>query len=127
EVTAAERIARFLQVIGPVLMMIGFLGLYLEFQSPGFGLPGIAGIICLLLFFAGHHIAGLAGNEDILLFILGVTLILVEVLVIPGFGVIGLTGLLLVLWSLLNAMVDRFPGDPWIPTLPELRIPLLKL
>src|SRR5690606_12526999 len=32
-----------------------------------------------------------------------------------------------VLWSLLNAMVDRFPGDPWIPTLPELRIPLLKL
>jgi membrane-bound serine protease (ClpP class) len=93
EVTLAERIARFLQVIGPLLMMIGFLGLYLEFQSPGFGVPGTVGVICLLLFFAGHHIAGLAGNEDILLFILGVTLILVEVFVLPGFGVIGITGL----------------------------------
>ncbi len=127
EITAAERIARFLQVIGPLLMMIGFLGLYLEFQSPGFGVPGIAGILCLLLFFAGHHIAGLAGNEDILLFILGITLILVEVFVLPGFGVIGFTGLLLVLWGLLNAMVERFPGDPWIPSFPELQIPLLKL
>jgi membrane-bound serine protease (ClpP class) len=127
EVTMAERIARFLQVIGPLLMMVGFLGLYLEFQSPGFGVPGTIGVICLILFFAGHHIAGLAGNEDILLFILGVTLILVEVFALPGFGLVGFTGLLLVLWALMNAMVERFPGDPWIPSLPELRIPLLKL
>ncbi len=127
EVTMAERIARFLQVIGPLLMMVGFLGLYLEFQSPGFGVPGAVGIICLLLFFTGHHIAGLAGNEDILLFVLGVALIAVEVFVFPGFGVIGLTGLVLVLWALLNAMVERFPGDPWIPSMPELRVPLLKL
>ncbi len=127
QITTAERIARFLQVIGPLLMMVGFLGLYLEFQSPGVGLPGILGVICLLLFFAGHHIAGLAGNEDILLFILGVALIFIEVLVLPGFGVVGFTGLLLVLWSLLNAMVERFPGDPWIPSLPELRVPILKL
>lgn len=127
EVTLAERVARFLQMIGPILMMIGFLGLYLEFQSPGFGLPGIAGIICLLLFFAGHHIAGLAGNEDILLFFLGVALIFVELLVLPGFGFIGITGLALVLWGILNAMVERFPGDPWIPSLPELQVPILKL
>lgn len=127
EITTAERIARFLQVIGPLLMMIGFLGLYLEFQSPGFGVPGAVGLICLLLFFAGHHIAGLAGNEDILLFILGVALILVEVLALPGFGVLGMIGLLLMLWGLLNAMVERFPGDPWVPSLPELQVPLLKL
>lgn len=127
QITAAERIARFLQVIGPLLMMVGFLGLYLEFQSPGFGLPGILGVICLLLFFAGHHIAGLAGNEDILLFILGVALILIEVLVLPGFGVVGFTGLLLVLWALINAMIERLPGDPWLPSLPELRVPVLKL
>ncbi len=127
EVTLAEQIARFLQVIGPLLMMIGFLGLYLEFQSPGFGVPGAVGVICLLLFFAGHHIAGLAGNEDILLFVLGVTLILVEVFALPGFGFFGITGVMLVLWALLNAMVERFPGDPWVPSLPELRVPLLKL
>jgi membrane-bound serine protease (ClpP class) len=127
EVTLAEQVARFLQMIGPLLMMAGFLGLYLEFQSPGFGLPGIMGLICLLLFFAGHHIAGLAGNEDILFFMLGVVLIFVELLILPGFGVIGITGLALVLWGLLNAMVERFPGDPWVPSLPALQLPLLKL
>jgi membrane-bound serine protease (ClpP class) len=127
EVTPAEQIARFLQAIGPLLMMAGFLGLYLEFQSPGFGLPGILGGICLALFFAGHHIAGLAGSEEILIFIIGVALIGVELFVLPGFGVIGITGLALVLWGLLNAMIERFPGDPWIPSLPELRLPVLKL
>lgn len=127
EVTLAEQVARFLQAIGPLLMMAGFLGLYLEFQSPGFGVGGIVGIVCLLLFFTGHHIAGLAGNEDILLFIIGVSLIFVELFVLPGFGIIGITGLALVLWGMLNAMVERFPGDPWIPSLPELQLPLLKL
>jgi len=127
EVTAAEKLARFLQMIGPLLMMAGFLGLYLEFQSPGFGVPGILGAICLVLFFAGHHIAGLAGNEDILLFILGISLIIIELLFLPGFGILGLAGLGMVLWGLLNAMVERFPGDPYIPSLPELKIPVLKL
>lgn len=127
EVTLAERVARFLQIIGPLLMLVGFLGIYLEFQSPGIGVPGIVGAICLLLFFAGHHIAGLAGNEDILLFIIGIALILVELLVLPGFGVIGITGLALVLWGLLNAMIQRMPGDPWLPSLPELRVPVINL
>ena len=127
QVTQAERIARFLQVIGPLLMMIGFLGIYLEIQSPGFGWPGLIGIICLVLYFAGHHIAGLAGHEEILIFILGVALILVEVLVLPGFGFAGITGIALVAWALLNAMIERFPGDPWLPTLPELQVPVLKL
>ena len=127
EVTLAEQVARFLQMIGPLLMLVGFLGIYLEFQSPGIGVPGIVGAVCLLLFFAGHHLAGLAGYEDILLFMIGIALILVELLVLPGFGVIGITGLALVLWGLLNAMIQRLPGDPWWPSLPELRLPLLKL
>jgi membrane-bound serine protease (ClpP class) len=126
-VTSAERLARFLQMIGPLLMMVGFMGIYLEFQSPGFGVPGIVGAICLVLFFLGHHIAGLAGNEVILLFLLGCSLIFIELFVLPGFGLIGLTGLILILWSLLNAMVERFPGDPWIPNLSSLQWPMLKL
>jgi len=126
-VSTAERLARFLQMIGPLLMMVGFLGIYLEFQSPGFGVPGIVGVICLILFFAGHHIAGLAGNEVILIFLLGCSLIFIELFILPGFGVIGITGLMLVLWSLLNAMVERFPGDPWVPSFPSLQLPMLKL
>ncbi len=126
-VTYAEHVARFLQIIGPLLMMIGFLGIYLEIQSPGFGWPGIIGISCLVLYFAGHHIAGLAGHEEILIFILGIALILIEVFVLPGFGIAGITGIALVVWSLLNAMIQRFPGDPWVPSLAEFQIPVLKL
>lgn len=126
-VTYAERIARFLQLIGPLLMAFGFLGIYLEFQSPGFGWPGTIGIICLLLYFAGHHIAGLAGNEEILIFLLGVALILIEVFLLPGFGIAGVTGILLILWALLNSMIERLPGDPWMPPLPAFKIPMFKL
>ena len=61
EITLAERVARLIAGIAPILMIIGLGGLWLEFKTPGFGIFGIAGITCLLLFFFGHHIAGLAG------------------------------------------------------------------
>ena len=126
-VTPAERIARFIAALSPLFLIGGLIGLYIEFKTPGFGLPGIAGIICLGIFFWGHHIAGLAGMEDILIFAIGILLLLIEIFIIPGFGVVGITGICLILWSLLNAMIEHFPGDPWYPTIPQLKIPVLKL
>ncbi len=111
EVTAAEKIARFIAGIAPVLLMIGLGGIYLEIKTPGFGLPGIAGAAALALFFFGHHIAGLAGMEDIILFIIGFTLLFIEVFVTPGFGVLGISGIALILVSLLNAMSWQVPGE----------------
>jgi membrane-bound serine protease (ClpP class) len=129
EVTAAERLARLIAGIAPILMMLGLGGLWLELKTPGFGFFGIAGILCLLLFFFGHHIAGLAGMEDLLLFIAGVALLAIEIFVTPGFGVMGISGLLLIFLSFINAMSENLPGQ-WRPVdfSPEtLSMPFLKV
>jgi len=89
-------------------------GLWLEFKTPGFGIFGLLGGICLILFFFGHHIAGLSGMEDVLFFIIGITLIGIEIFVTPGLGFLGIGGLLLMLASLINAMSERLPGS-WQP------------
>ncbi|GAE46399.1 hypothetical protein JCM21738_3298 [Mesobacillus boroniphilus JCM 21738] len=73
----------------------------LELYSPGFGLPGIAGLSALLLFFYGHMVAGLAGFETLILFALGVGLILLE-LFIPG-GIAGIIGLIAIFASFFMA------------------------
>lgn len=87
----AEKIARFITnpVVIPILLTIGSLGLVVELYSPGFGIPGIMGLSSLMLFFYGHLVAGLAGFETIILFILGIGLIILEFFV-PG----GITGVL---------------------------------
>ncbi|ESU30613.1 hypothetical protein G3A_21040 [Bacillus sp. 17376] len=101
--TFAEKLARFIThpVVIPILMTIGSLGLVLELYSPGFGLPGIAGLSALLLFFYGHMVAGLAGFETLILFALGVGLILLE-LFIPG-GIAGIIGLIAIFASFFMA------------------------
>jgi membrane-bound serine protease (ClpP class) len=101
--TFAEKLARFIThpVVIPILMTIGSLGLVIELYSPGFGLPGIAGLSALLLFFYGHMVAGLAGFETLILFALGVGLILLE-LFIPG-GIAGTIGLLAIFASFFMA------------------------
>lgn len=97
--TFAEKLARFLThpVVIPILLTIGSLGLVLELYSPGFGLPGLAGLSSLLLFFYGHMVAGLAGFEALILFALGIGLILLEFFV-PG-GIAGAVGFLAVIAS----------------------------
>jgi membrane-bound serine protease (ClpP class) len=129
EVTAAERLARLIAGIAPILMIIGLGGIWLEFKTPGFGIFGIAGATCLLLFFFGHHIAGLAGMEDLLLFAVGIAFLAVELFITPGFGLMGISGLILIFLSLINAMVEHIPGS-WRPTSfsPEtFSVPLLKV
>jgi membrane-bound serine protease (ClpP class) len=129
EVTSTERIARWIAGIAPFLMMLGLGGLWMEFKTPGFGFFGIAGIVCLLLFFFGHHIAGLAGMEDVLIFILGVTLLAIEIFITPGFGVLGISGLLLIFFSFISAMSERMPGR-WRPvdySFDTFSLPLLKV
>lgn len=129
KVTAAERLARWIAGMASILMIIGLGGLWLEFKTPGFGIFGITGIACLLLFFFGHHIAGLAGMEDVLIFVLGVILLAIEVFITPGFGLMGTSGILLILVSFISAMSERMPGK-WRPVdfSPEtLSMPLLKV
>lgn len=98
----AERVARFLTepTVSSILLTLGFLGLLAEVTSPGWGVPGTAGLLALALFFSARYITGLAGLEVALLFLLGIGLLLLELLVIPGFGVAGVLGVAAVLVSL---------------------------
>lgn len=128
QITSLERLARWIAAAAPILMMLGFLGIYIEIKTPGIGLPGILGALCLVLFFWGHHIAGLAGMEDLIIFSIGLALILLEIFVIPGFGITGITGIILVLLSLVGAMTRILPapGGGWLPTWGELQFPVFK-
>jgi membrane-bound serine protease (ClpP class) len=103
EVSFAETIARYVThpVVVPILLSIGSIGLVLELYSPGFGIPGMLGLGSLLLFFFGHMIAGLAGWESLILFVLGIGLIIAEVFV-PG-GILGVGGILAVLIGIVLA------------------------
>jgi len=112
--TGSEKFARAIASIAPILMLIGMGGLWLEFKTPGFGFFGLLGAVCLILFFFGHHIAGLSGMEDLIFFMIGIILIAVELFITPGFGFIGLSGLAISLFSLVNAMSERLPGS-WKP------------
>jgi len=123
-VTKTEKLARLIESLSVIILGLGLLGLYVEFKTPGFGFPGIAGIILLAIWFWGYNIAGLAGMEEIAIFLIGLTLLLIEILFIPGFGWAGLGGICLIVLSLLMAMVEYYPGEPWYPTFPKFRLPL---
>ena len=77
-----------------------------EITTPGWGVPGTAGFIALALFFGARMLTGLAGLEVVLLFVLGVGLLLLEILVIPGFGIAGVLGIVAVLASLFLSFPD---------------------
>jgi membrane-bound serine protease (ClpP class) len=102
----AEKVARFITnpVVVPILLTIGSLGLVLELYSPGFGIPGFMGLSSLMLFFYGHLVAGLAGYEAIILFVVGVVLVLLEFF-LPG-GIAGGIGFIAIISSLFLASDD---------------------
>lgn len=127
EPTGMERLAAFIVMLSPLLIGGAMLCGYIEFKTPGFGVFGILAVLLALVFFFGHYVAGLSGYEFVLLFLLGVVLIAVELFIFPGLILPGLIGACLVLISLLKAMVDRYPTDPVIPTLPMIQLPLTNL
>ena len=125
--TGFESISRWLITISPLLLSAAFLFGYLEFKTPGFGLFGVLCGLCAFLFLFGHYIAGLSGYENALLLLLGIVLLITEFFVFPGTFVPGFIGLGLILFAALNTMIDRYPSDPALPTLPQLHLPTINL
>lgn len=125
--TGAERLGSWINAISPLLLIIGVVGIYLELKTPGFGLPGIVGIIAFALYFFGGYVAGLSGLEWVALFVLGLVLVLVELFFYPGTVVLGVTGATLMIFTLIMAMVDIYPGMPALPSLPQLRLPMTNM
>ena len=110
--TYSEVIAKWMSTFTPALLGIGMLMLFIEFKTPGFGVFGILGIVLLGVFFISQYIAGLAGNEVILFFALGIILVLVELFFFPGTLIFALSGLACIFGSLLWAMLDIWPDEP---------------
>ncbi len=115
ESSPAEDIARMIDgfPLSGILLAAGLLCLYIEYKTPGFGVFGLSGIALLAIWFWGHHVAGLAGMGEVLLLLIGVALLMVEVFLIPGFGITGIAGLTCILVSLVLAMIQHYPGQPW--------------
>ena len=122
--TGMESLAFWIGKIGPILLLVGILGVYLEFKTPGFGAPGVVGGLCLVVYFFGAYVAGLSGFEWLVVFFIGLALVIVEFFLLPGTLVPGIVGGLLMLTSLVMATVDRFPGMPVIPSPAQLERPL---
>ena len=103
----SEGIVRFLThpIVSSLLMTLGFLGLIFEVTHPGWTLPGTIALVCLALFFWGHYLVGLANLIEILMFIAGVGLLLLEIFVMPGFGIPGITGIILIIGGLFLALI----------------------
>lgn len=112
EPNMGERVARWVTspYIIPLLLTAGLAGIVIELLVPGFGIPGLVGLISLSLYFFGHYIAGFADWLHIALFIVGIILLLIEV-VVPGFGIFGGVGIVAILAGIVLAAYDPVYGS----------------
>ncbi len=96
------------------LVTIALLGLYIEFSSPGLGLPGLAAVICFVVLIGSKYLVGLANWIEIAVFVSGLLLLLVEVFVIPGFGIAGIAGILCIAAGLFGMLLRNGVNEiPW--------------
>lgn len=94
-------------ILQSIFMMMIVGGIFVEIRTPGIGLPLVTAIVGALLYFAPLYVEQLAASWEILLFVVGLVLIALEVFVIPGFGVAGISGIIAVVLALAFAMIDN--------------------
>lgn len=109
KLTWAELAAKWLAKMTPVFLGLGLMLLFIEFKTPGFGFIGIAGIALLTLVFVSTHLAGLAGYEAYLVFVLALILLSIEFFFLPGIFIAGTLGAVLLLGSFFWALSDIWP------------------
>ncbi|MCK6604931.1 MAG: nodulation protein NfeD [Ignavibacteriaceae bacterium] len=104
----AETFVRFLNnpIISSLLIMIGLVGIFTEIKTPGWGVAGTMALIALGLFFGSSLILELASWVEIILFVAGIILILVEIFLIPGFGVPGILGIVLMIGAIFFSLFN---------------------
>jgi membrane-bound serine protease (ClpP class) len=109
ELGLSERIIKlFLNpVVSGILILIIVGGIYFELQTPGVGFPILASIIAAILYFVPYYLNGLAANWEIIVFFVGIVLLALEIFVIPGFGVAGISGIVMIVGSLILVMLNN--------------------
>lgn len=107
--TALEKFIGFMvnPIVSGILIMAILGGIYFEMQSPGIGFPFIVAIAAAVLYFSPLYLEGLAANWEILLFIVGLILIALEIFVVPGFGVTGISGMTLAFTGLVLSLIKN--------------------
>ena len=109
DMTWVDRVIQFLlnPILQSIFMMMIIGGIFVEIRTPGIGLPLLTAIVGAVLYFAPAYMGHLAEHWEILLFVVGLALVAVEIFAIPGFGVCGISGIILIIASLALAMVDN--------------------
>ncbi len=106
--TVDKIIAFFLNpFLSGILIMIIIGGVWFELQSPGVGFPILAAITAAILYFIPYYLNGLAANWELVLFVVGIILIGIELVAIPGFGFFGISGIMITLASLILVMLGN--------------------
>lgn len=119
DMTWLDRLIQFLlnPLLQSIFMMMIIGGIFVEIRTPGIGLPLLTAIVGALLYFAPGYLGHLVSYWEIILFVVGFLLIAVEIFVIPGFGVAGISGIIAVVVALAFAMVDNIELVNWDGTI----------
>lgn len=117
--TWSEHLVMFLTspVVSGILILVGLIAAGMSLKAPGLGLPEITAIVAFTIVFFGHYLIGLSEATEVVIFVIGIGLLAVELFLLPGFGVAGISGIVLIMLSLILAMQDfTIPdttGAPW--------------
>lgn len=115
----SEQLVRWVNspAVMAVLVMIALLGVYIELSTPGIGLPGLVAAICFAVIIGSKYLVGLANWVEVALFIIGLILLMIEIFVLPGFGIAGMLGILCIFAGIFGMLI-RNPPDrlPWPQT-----------
>jgi membrane-bound serine protease (ClpP class) len=115
--TALEKVIGYMvnPFLQGILIMIIIAGIYYELQTPGIGFPLAAAALAAILYFAPLYLEGIAEHWEILIFIIGLILLLIEIFVLPGFGIAGISGIILAILGLALSMAEgdifNFDGE----------------
>lgn len=109
ELSGTEQVIAFFlnPFVSGILILVIIGGIWFELQTPGIGFPIAAALVAAILYFIPYYLNGLAANWEIIMFMLGIILILLEVFVIPGFGIAGILGIFFTIGSLILVMVNN--------------------
>jgi membrane-bound serine protease (ClpP class) len=116
ETNWSEEMVRWINspAVMAVLVMLAMLGVYIEFNTPGVGLPGLAAVICFTIIIGSKYLIGLANWVEVAIFVLGILLLLIEFLVLPGFGIAGFAGIICIFAGLFGMLIKNPPDKaPW--------------
>ena len=100
-----------------ILVILGMACLIIETMKPGLGLPGVVASLCfVLIFWSNSHIQGQIDWLAVLFFLLGIMLVMVEVFLIPGVGIVGLSGVLMILGGIALVAYGHWPqsSGEWV-------------